>query len=667
MRPVNARRERGAALLALLAVIVLGASWFLVSQLNAESGGITAVKRARNAAVLNRAKQALIGYIARTAATAGENNPGRLPCPEHAWYIGISDKEGVTGPSVGVSNPGFGSSDCASIGRLPWRTLGLEKLLDADGEPLWYAVGPTWRLRNSTSTLVINSNTPGDITVDGQQVVALIIAPGAAMNAQSATGCTASNQARSAPSPTMAAANYIECFNSGTLQFVTTASSASYNDQAMRVTVAEIMPAIEAVIANRIDREIVPELKKVYTPAMWGFSGSNPVLPFAAPFLPDGPGPSVGGTSKYLGVAGTYQGLLPFNQTQSCTESASDPRCTTATTGATAFLVFSKSDVDVRTAGSGSIGTQSICSWQSNTYVCTGEYLLPSISVTMTINVTNVAMGLRALDASKVTCQAVDEAGAGNPIQTVPCTVSAALQSNGSATLTIATSTLPDIAASGWGTNANYKISIDRAAIGDHALLVSTNSTTGWFVRNEWYRLLYYSTSQSNTAAKVATERSCSAAPADCLTITATPAPSLSGAALLILAGRSVNGTSRPSATLADYLEFGNAHAAFERLTVTPAPPILHVDSGAANAYVVSTASPAAGTTFQFRAANANTGASTVTTPASGTRSLVNLDGSNLAASMIQANAAVQVTYDGSQFLLSKRPFNDRIVVVGAN
>jgi hypothetical protein len=38
---------------------------------------------------------------------------------------------------------------------------------------------------------------------------------------------------------------------------------------------------------------------------------------------------------------------------------------------------------------------------------------------------------------------------------------------------------------------------------------------------------------------------------------------------MLILAGRSINGTTRPSATLANYLEFGNATAAFESQTVS--------------------------------------------------------------------------------------------------
>ena len=83
-----ASRERGAALLALLAVVALAASWILVKQLNAESGGMDAVRKNRNAEILNRAKQTLIGHIALQAAKANEDNPGRLACPEPAGSAG---------------------------------------------------------------------------------------------------------------------------------------------------------------------------------------------------------------------------------------------------------------------------------------------------------------------------------------------------------------------------------------------------------------------------------------------------------------------------------------------------------------------------------------------------------------------------------------------------
>src|SRR5258706_3295412 len=127
--------------------------------------------------------------------------------------------------------------------------------------------------------------------------------------------------------------------------------------------------------------------------------------------------------------------------------------------------------------------------------------------------------------------------------------------------------------------------------------------------------------------------------------------------AILILAGRSINGSSRPSSTLEDYLEFGNAGGSYERHSVTWAPKVTYSDTGAANAYAVAVTSIAAGGSFLFKAVNANTGASTLNTTATGQLSLVNYDGSKLAAGTIHANAVVHVTYDGTRFLLSKRPF----------
>ena len=91
MKTVYAKHQHGAALLAMLMVLALGASWYLVSRLNADSGVAIATRKVRNAEVLNRAKQALIGYVAAQAANSGEDNPGALPCPEAAGYFDLQD------------------------------------------------------------------------------------------------------------------------------------------------------------------------------------------------------------------------------------------------------------------------------------------------------------------------------------------------------------------------------------------------------------------------------------------------------------------------------------------------------------------------------------------------------------------------------------------------
>ncbi|HLX80040.1 MAG TPA: hypothetical protein VKS43_05600 [Burkholderiales bacterium] len=551
-------RQRGGVLLAMLFVIAIGASWFYVNRLNDESGGMTAIRMSKNAAVLNRAKQALIGYVAFQAGQATEPNPGALPCPENP-----GDFNSTTG------NDGKEGSTCGAttVGRFPWRTLGLDKLVDAYGEPLWYVVSPNWGVASGSNS-DINSNTLGQLTVNGvpNAAVALIIAPGPAFFVPAAAGCTAWNQVRTTTAPPDWR-NYLECDNATTpadASFVATGPSTSFNDQVMVVTVADVMPAIEAAIADRTNREIVPALNSVYTAAGWGFSGSNPVYPFAAPW-----GNTANpGTSNYQGAPNTYNGLLPFFQTQGCNP-ASDPRCTTATTGGSAFLVFSKFGNE-SSSGSGSIRTQSTCSWQSTAYVCTGQYNQPTIAVTFKFKVTNVAMGLRALDTTKVVVTAMNDTSGGWGTTTISSTTTATLNSDGSATFTVTTDLLPDIVTAGWGTYADYVISIDRAAVGDHSLLDSTsvtNGSTGWFVRNEWYRLIYYAVTSRYTTGTL--PPSCTTG-IDCLSAITNVTPAGAQRAILILAGSSVNGVTRPgsSPTLQNYLEGGNASGTYVRQTV---------------------------------------------------------------------------------------------------
>ncbi len=186
MTPRRQTPQQGMALLALLAVVALGSSWYLLTRLNDESALRSAASRQFNGAVLARAKAALIGYMAAQAVKAGENNPGALPCPEAAGYFGDDSQEGKV------------ASSCTTpkVGRFPWRTLGLDKLVDAAGEPLWYVVSPGWTY--SGSNPVINSNTAGQLTVDGvaNDAVALIIAPGPAFNVAASANCAAISQVR---------------------------------------------------------------------------------------------------------------------------------------------------------------------------------------------------------------------------------------------------------------------------------------------------------------------------------------------------------------------------------------------------------------------------------------------------------------------------------------
>jgi hypothetical protein len=76
-------------------------------------------------------------------------------------------------------------------------------------------------------------------------------------------------------------------------------------------------------------------------------------------------------------------------------------------------------------------------------------------------------------------------------------------------------------------------------------------------------------------------------------------------------------------------------------------------DGGSANAYVVALANVSttytAGLRIQFKAANTNSGASTLNVNSQGTKNIF-FNGSALSANVIQANAVVDVIYDGTQF-----------------
>jgi hypothetical protein len=567
MKPINAKRERGAALLALLAVIMLGASWFLVSQLNAESGGIAAARKNRNAEVLNHAKQALIGYVAAQAAKAGENNPGAMPCPENLGdFDSTTGRQGLVGTTCGTT----------TIGRFPWRTLGLDQLVDASGEPLWYVVSPGWGVATGSNT-TINSNSVSQLTVDGvpNDAVALIIAPGPAFAVPAAAGCTAWNQVR----PTIGTPdwrNYLECENATSPAdaiFVTTGPSASFNDQVIKLTVADVMPAIEAAIAHRIEREIVPALKDVYLAPNWGLTtwpaGPSPpgvldrIYPYAAPFgNPD--------AANFSGTSVTTRGLLPLAHSETfpgsgvaCTiDAVADPRCNPT------LVSWSNASPSISFTGLGVTLTSGCSYWGPTDYaVCSGTYTGTPTQITVSGPQSNGAMSLRAVNAAATGLVFWFDLLSGSFTSLSP---SPSLRLNNNGTLTVSITAAPPAPAGLAG--VMYWIYVPGNATSDHSLLDGRAAasappppSTAWFMRNEWHKLVYYALSPGYAASDAA-PRAC--ALGTCLSVTNVTPTGLQRA-ILVLAGRSINGSARPSATLGNYLEFGNATAAYERRTVS--------------------------------------------------------------------------------------------------
>jgi hypothetical protein len=332
----------------------------------------------------------------------------------------------------------------------------------------------------------------------------------------------------------------------------------------LRVNASDLMPALEAAIAERIQREIVPALKTVYTNSNYsGIPSSSPMYPYPAAF-------SDPGISTFKGSSGVYQGLLPVNLVSSMVAYASTPGSA------------------VETLGYGDITAQT-CSWESfnDVRVCDGTYREDMgepwrpIRIQMTAQFTNVAMGLRAIDTTRMEVFARDDGGSG-PWTAVATSYQATMNSDGSVTLRF-WATMPNIDDMGWGTIADFHIRLQRAVIGDHPLVQSTDATYGWFVRNQWQRLLYYAVAQQNTAGSLP---SFGCNNTTCLRFN--EGLSCGGGAnwcniraLLVLGGASLSNASRPNGNLADYIEPQNADGGtfYEQHPIRRATNVAHAFS----------------------------------------------------------------------------------------
>lgn len=158
----------------MLIILVVGIATVLVSSFN--SSAINIARDKTTSLALAQAKEALIGYAITYADTHSNTVDGYLPCPD----LNASNGEG--------SSQTCGNKDVSSIGRLPWRTLGLEPLRDGYSECLWYAVSGTYK--NNPNTDMMNWDTQGLLSVTDangntvSDVVAVIFAPGPTLSGQ---------------------------------------------------------------------------------------------------------------------------------------------------------------------------------------------------------------------------------------------------------------------------------------------------------------------------------------------------------------------------------------------------------------------------------------------------------------------------------------------------
>ena len=265
LHSVPFKKQTGAALLALMLVLIIGSSYFLVTKLNTN---LALTRQSEETGLaLNAAKIALIGY----AITFPDHDdsgvidgPGYLPCPD-------------------LNNDGSAASNCSAggnttIGRLPNQTLRLEELRDASGQRLWYALSENFRF-GRYKTIPLNSESPSsaELSVNGTgDIVAVIFAPGAPVGTQ--------NRDPDETDILLEIANYLEDGNSnkdgsGDLDtdFVTNAN-VDFNDRLVVITRQELMEAVE--------KRVLGEVRKMLTDYFNDpdYGGAYPWLtPFADP------------------------------------------------------------------------------------------------------------------------------------------------------------------------------------------------------------------------------------------------------------------------------------------------------------------------------------------------------------------------------------------------
>lgn len=187
-------KQRGVGLIIFFLALILAGSVFLLTHIEPEQGRV--VGEAKTSRSLAAAKQALLSYA--TSYYLGESNlgishlgrHGILPCPEQSGS-----------PGEGFSVGNCASTHESSLGRLPWKSLGVSPLKDASGECLWYAVSGGFF--NSPASPMTNDDTPGMFQVSAEdgsliagntpesRVVAVIIAPGKPLSGQTRSSASA--------------------------------------------------------------------------------------------------------------------------------------------------------------------------------------------------------------------------------------------------------------------------------------------------------------------------------------------------------------------------------------------------------------------------------------------------------------------------------------------
>ncbi len=216
-------KQRGIVIVALLLLFTLAATLAVVTP----TRGNGAADRVTRSA-LSEARQALLGYAAAYPDRVNQQfGPGYLPCPAR-------DARGIAGPACGVGS-------ATTRGRFPWHTLRTNDLRDGAGEPLWYALSESHRYNPKHEPL--NSAAAPVLALDGDAVVAVLLAPGAPLPGQ--------RRRRLRPQD---AHEFLEAANgdADVTRYQRGGAGAAINDQVLAVTQREFLHAIEARVLGEV-------------------------------------------------------------------------------------------------------------------------------------------------------------------------------------------------------------------------------------------------------------------------------------------------------------------------------------------------------------------------------------------------------------------------------
>jgi hypothetical protein len=518
-----ASRQRGFAMIAMLALAALVTAYLIALALSPDAAGQVIEREQRNMNALREAKAALIAYAAseqwqkyRDATTTYQ--PGALPCPD-------SDGDGDSDGALCANGPRW------RIGRLPYKTIGSRDLTDATGERLWYAVSSNFY---KNSAFVINSDTPGLLTVAGTApvtgVAAIVFAPGPPIR----DPITGQIQDRSAATP-LREESYLEGFAPAGNDWTFTTNalpSETLNDRLIVITQAELMAAVEPTVAALIERDIKPYITQSYPNADPNWSGG---YPFAVPWA-TGKGQS---QNTFKGNIGTARGLMPVTRDMNAGFVEWDPASVT---------IVDYDALDDPGMGGDLNGPVNCGASTPGELSCLVDYTgRPGIRLRATL----LNAGRAFLRPPSKADTTLTEFGGGatdwsGTISPNPNTIDNQL----------GLPTAGHARVSFYGrlrAGTVRPITIRVAVPPFHSISDPADPQSGWFIANRWYDQTYYAVS---TGWIPGGGTGCGAG--DCLTVSNLPAPFNNGRLILVFSGRPVAGQTRPSPNRSDYFELEN-------------------------------------------------------------------------------------------------------------